>query len=220
MTTPERSEILERLLDRHGQTFADQLGVRLSRGGPAELFQLLVGALLMSARIRADTAVAAARELFARGYTDPRSMAAASWQQRVAALGAGGYARYDESTSTYLGEAAELVRDRYDGDLRGLRAAAAGDREHVRALLQEVKGIGGVGADIFVRDVQAIWGELRPFADRPALEAAEHLGLGSSASELADLCGTEDLSTVSAALIRASRAHELEAIRTGRQRHQ
>jgi hypothetical protein len=50
----------------------------------------------------------------------PRAMAEASWQQGVDALGRGGYRRYDERTSTMLGEGAEL--------LQGSRPARRRDR--------------------------------------------------------------------------------------------
>ena len=48
-------------------------------------------ATLLSAPIPADTAVAAARELFAAGDRNPKAMSEASWQDRVDALGRGHY---------------------------------------------------------------------------------------------------------------------------------
>lgn len=212
---PDRDDLLARLLHRHGRTFADEVGVDLRRGGADARFRLLVAALLLSARIGADIAVAAARELFAAGCTSARTMCDATWQQRVDALGAGGYRRYDESTATYLGETAALVLDRYDGDLERLRRAAGHDRDRAHALLQECKGIGGVGADIFLREVQAIWPEVRPFADDRVARAADALGLPHSPRGLADAVGDDDLSTLTAALVRADLAGELDAMRAG-----
>jgi hypothetical protein len=112
--------VVRALLDRQQQTYPAQAGIRL-RNTPGPLYQTLVLAVLLSARIRADTAVAAARALFDAGLRDARSMADASWQERVDALGEGGYRRYDERTSTLLGKGAELLLERYDGDLRRLR---------------------------------------------------------------------------------------------------
>lgn len=213
---PDRGEVLGRLLERHGRTWADELGIRLQRGGPAELFQLLVAALLMSARISSDIAVAAARALFARGYTTPAAMVEASWQDRVDALGEGHYVRYDERTATALGDTSTLLLERYDGDLRRLRRAADGDVARLRALLQECKGIGRVGADIFCREAQTVWGELRPFADDAALRTAAALGLGDTAEELARLHGDDDLAVVTAALVRARLDKDLDVLREGR----
>lgn len=204
---------LERLVDRHGRTFAEELGIDLARGGPTELFQLLTASLLMSARIRSDIAVAAARALYDHGCTGAREMLDASWQERVDALGEGSYVRYDESTATYLGETAQLAIDRYDGDLDQLRETAEQDPERIHRRLQDFKGIGRVGADIFCREAQHVWDELRPFADAKAIEVAERLGLGSSAEELAELMGDDDLSRLTAALIRAERADDLDQVR-------
>jgi endonuclease III len=209
----ERSAILERLLARHGRTYADELGADLAGDGPSALFRVLVGALLMSTRISSDIAVAAANELFDRGATTPRRMLDATWQQRVDALGAGGYVRYDESTATYLADTSQLILDRWDGDLRQLRAEADGDPDRIHALVQECKGIGRVGASIFCREVQAVWDELRPYADDATLATAEDLGLGDSAGALADLTGDDDLSVLCAALVRARLAGDLEVVR-------
>jgi endonuclease III len=210
-----RDDVLARLLDRHGRTFADEMGIRLERGGPPELFQLLVGSLLMSARISADLAVAAARALFARGYTDADRMLGASWQDRVDALGDGGYVRYDERTATYLADTSRSVLDRYAGDLDQLRVRADGDPDRIGTLLQDFKGIGRVGADLFRRDAQRVWPELRPFADAVALAVADQLDLGASAADLADRVGTDDLSVLTAALVRARRSDDLEVVRSG-----
>ena len=56
------ADVVRRVLDRHGRTFADEAGIALT-DEPAPLFQLLVLAQLLSARIGAGIAVAAAREL-------------------------------------------------------------------------------------------------------------------------------------------------------------
>jgi endonuclease III len=86
MTSQSRQHITKVLLDRYGSTYAEQAGIRLANR-PAPLYELLVLATLLSARISGDVAVAAARELFAAGYRTPDAMSAASWQDRVDALG-------------------------------------------------------------------------------------------------------------------------------------
>src|SRR5690625_961671 len=92
----------------YGITYAEEATITL-RDKPAPLYQLLVLATLLSARISAAIAVAAARELYRAGYRTPRRMADATWQQRVDALGRGGYRRYDERTATMLGDGAEQL---------------------------------------------------------------------------------------------------------------
>ncbi|WP_329202664.1 endonuclease [Streptomyces sp. NBC_01435] len=177
---------MEVLLARHGTTYAAEAGIRL-RNTPQPLYQLLVLSDLLSARIRASVAVSAARALFDHGMRSPHRMAAASWQQRVDALGEGGYRRYDERTATQLGEGARLLLDEYGGDLRRLRAEADGDLDALRAGLRRTPGIGPAGADIFVREVQAVWPETAPYLDGKALQGAERLGLPASPAKLAEL---------------------------------
>lgn len=191
-----------RLLREYGRTYAEEAGISL-RNTPAPLFQLLVLAVLCSTRIKADLAVAAARELFLAKLRTPRAMADADWQFVVDALGRAHYRRYDESTATALHDGAELVLVRWRGDLRRLRAEADGDVEAVRRLLQEVPRIGPTGADIFCREAQAVWPELRPFFDRVARAQADALGLPATADGLAALVGPADTARLAAALVRA-----------------
>ncbi|MFI9784976.1 endonuclease [Kitasatospora sp. NPDC051984] len=191
------------LLERHGTTYAEQAGIRL-RDTPAPLYQLLVLTQLCAIRIRADTAADAARELFADGLRTPRAMTGSSWQQRVDALGRAHYVRYDESTATALGEGAALVTERWHGDLRRLREEAERDPAAIGRLLREVPRIGPVGADIFRREAQLLWPELRPFFDRRALSAAAGLGLPREPDALAALVRPDDLARLSTALVRST----------------
>src|SRR5699024_2441083 len=93
---------------RHPQTFAQAAGIQ-RRDKPSPLWRRLVLSLLLSARIDSSIAVRSARELSRAGWRTPAAMTASTWQQRVDALGRGGYRRYDERTATQLGDAAELV---------------------------------------------------------------------------------------------------------------
>lgn len=200
MATPQR--IARVLTERHGTTYAEQAGIRL-RDAPGPLYQLLVLSVLLSARISSDIAVAAARELFAAGYRSPAAMREATWQDRVDALGRGHYRRYDERTATMLGNGAELVAERWKGDLRRLHAEGH-DVDGVTALLQEVPGIGPAGASIFCREVQGVWPDLAPYVDSRTAKGAERVGLPTSPSQLAKLSHDGDLSKLVAACVRAS----------------
>ncbi|NBM14752.1 endonuclease [Streptomyces sp. GC420] len=191
------------LLDAKGRTYADDAGIKL-RDTPQPLCQLLVLACLSSTRIRASVAAASARALFDAGLRSPRRMADASWQQRVDALGEGGYRRYDESTATRLGAGAELVLEEFGGDLRRLRSAADGDRDGMRALLRKVPGIGPTGADIFLREAQGVWPEVAPFFDGKALQGAERLGLPRDPDRLAALTNKDESHLLAAALVRTA----------------
>ena len=191
------------LLDRQGRTYAEEAGIRLAdRPGP--LYQLLVLTTLLSTRIRAGVALAAARELFAAGYRTPEAMAAASWQDRVDALGRGHYRRYDERTATMLGRSARLCLDRWHGDLRRLHKEADGELSVLRRLLDEFPGIGPTGADIFLREVQAVWPDVRPYADRRTLNGAKRLGLPGNPQGLAGLVREGDFGRLASALVRVT----------------
>ena len=104
-------------------------------------------------------------------------MASSSWQDRVDALGRGHYRRYDERTATMLGEGAALLTRRWRGDLRRLRDEADGEAGRIAALLTEFPGIGPVGADIFLCEVQAVWPDVAPHLDAKVLDGARQLGL-------------------------------------------
>lgn len=191
------------LLEHAGRTYAHQAGITV-KDSPAPLYQLLVLSVLLSTRIKADIAVEATRELIAAGFSTPQKMLDATWQQRVDALGRGHYVRYDESTATALGEGAQLALDRYRGDLRRLREAASRDPAEIRRLLQEFKRLGPVGADIFCREAQDVWPELRPYLDGKALSGAKRVGLPDDVAELAKRVPDGELGRVSAALVRVS----------------
>ena len=64
---------IEQLLDESGETYAHEAGIRL-KDTPSPLYQLLVLSTLLSTRISATIAVAAAREIFAAGWRTPKAM--------------------------------------------------------------------------------------------------------------------------------------------------
>ena len=193
-------DLVKTLLERHGATYAEDAGIRLA-DKPAPLWQLLVLSLLLSARISSHIAVRTARELFDAGCTTPGRTRDTTRQQRVRALGRGGYRRYDERTSTQLGELAVTVLTEYDGDLRTLHERT----DDLEQDLQQFKGIGPAGAAIFCREVQGTWTDLAPYVDGLAAKGADRLGLPTSPDGLAGLVPTTDLPRLVAACVRAAR---------------
>lgn len=208
------SETLKNLLGQYGRTYGELVGIRL-RCTPAPLFRLLCLALLFSARIRASIALEAMKALLDAGWSTPEKLAASTWARRTRVLNRAGYARYDERTSTMLGETAGLLLDRYRGDLRRLRETARRDPAAERELLKEFKGIGDVGVDIFFREAQAVWPELVPFADRKALEGAVRLGLPQDPCKLAALVPAADFPRLVTALVRVQLESGVEDVLAG-----
>jgi hypothetical protein len=72
-------------------------------------------------------------------------------------------------------------------------------------LLTEFPGIGPTGADIFLREVQAVWNDIAPFADSKALDGAKQLHLPSSAAGLAALTTAGQVAPLMSALVRVAR---------------
>lgn len=204
MSEAGQRDLVQRLVREHGRTFAQDAGIALD-DSPAPLWQLLVLVQLLSARIAAPVAVASARELFSCGWTSAEALRASTWRQRVDALGRGGYRRYDFSTATRLDANASLLLERWQGDLRVLRDEARGDATGIGVLLRSFDGIGPVAAAILLREVQAVWPSVRPFADALVLKGAALAGLPADADRLASLAGTTDLAPLGAALVRVAR---------------
>lgn len=213
VTNATKRQVVEALVERHGRTYAADARISLGRATPSPLFRLLCLSLLLSARIRAGAAVAACRALSDQGWRTPQRMSESSWSERARVLNQSGYARYDESTARMLGETTDLILGRWHGDLRELREEAERDPAAERRLLKELKGIGDVGVDIFFREVQGCWQELRPFVDDRALDAAIQLGICESPGEVAALVSADDLPVLLAALVRLSLAGDYDQVR-------
>lgn len=213
MPRPSKKQLAKRLLETHGQTFAEQLRIPVAKNTPAALFQLLYASLLFSARIAANNAAEATRALIKAKLTTAEKMAGATWQERVDVITWHGYKRYDERTSTMLGDSAQLLLDKYRGDLRKLREAANFEPDQEKKLLMQFKGIGKVGADIFLREIQGVWAEVYPHADQRVLKAAKQLDLGSSAKELSSLVPRQDFPRLVAALVRVDLEKKYDEVR-------
>lgn len=202
MSEPQPKEIARRLLDDAGTTYAEEAGIRLD-DKPMPLFELLVLCMLASKPIDATVAMRAAREIFSEKLRTPDAVLDADRQTMIDAFGRAGYARYDESSATRLVEIATAVRDDYHGDLRGLSERSGQDVQAAKRLLEEFKGIGDTGADIFLREVQDVWTWVRPYFDSRATATAADLGLPRDPAELASLAPRSS-ATLAAALVRAS----------------
>lgn len=201
---PSHADTVAHLLETAGETFAHEAGITL-KNEPAPLYRLLVLSVLLSSRVQSKLGTAALRSLVDAGMGTPQRMHDASWQDRVDALGHANFRRMDEQTATALGEGAELVLDRWNGDLRTMRAAADGDAATLAGFLTEFPRLGPVGADIFTREVQLVWPEFRPHLDPKATDGAKAIGLPTDPAALAELVPGDDLARLSAALVRANR---------------
>lgn len=205
--------IAQALLQKYGQTFAEELDINIEQNSPAPLFQLLCATILFSARINNTIAQNSMQALRNYGWTTADKLAESTWDERVEALTVGGYTRYRERTATMLGDTVEHLMEAYDGDLRQLRSQAQQDPEEVRSRFKAFKGIGDVGADIFFREVQIVWDELFPFVDQKSQSAADKLGLPTEPAALADLVEPSEFAQLVAALVRVDLEDAYDEVR-------
>ncbi|MHA3702882.1 endonuclease [Jatrophihabitans sp. YIM 134969] len=196
MTT---SSTLRALLDDHPRTFAAEAGIRL-KDTPSPLFRLLVLTSLLSANLDARLGLRTARAFGAAGFTTARKLADAGQDARWQVLSDSKYLRKVQ-TARQLGALADEALERHDGDLRRLHRDTGGDVEAIRAAVTGFTGIGPLGADIFLREVQAVWADVRPFADDRVRDLAKARGLPHTPKGLARAAGGDDLSLVGAALV-------------------
>lgn len=73
----------------------------------------------------------------------------------------------------------QYVHHGLDGDLNNLLKKAGNDRKRTRELIKGIKGLGDLGVDIFLNNVQCVWPSMAPFLDARSLKTAEELGIGT-----------------------------------------
>jgi hypothetical protein len=186
----DKKRVVRRLVGG-GRGFAEEYGFRVTNN-PANLFQVLYLSILLRRPGDFRRAVAAAQALRDRGWESPARMARSLHEARAGVLrDSGGRADADE-LATKLGDLALTLVERYRGDLRRLRVTARYDPARERTELKRLPGVDDEVVDLFLREVQALWRETAPVADRRALAAARKLGLGRSAADLAALVGSAE----------------------------
>ena len=196
----EAKEMVRRLLDEAGTTYAHEAGIRLD-DKPMPLFELLVLCMLASKPIDATIAVQAARELFAEKLRTPDAVRAADRKTMIDAFGRASYARYDESSATRLTEMADAVHDEYGGDLRRL-----GESRDVDTVPQAPQGVQGHRRHRRRHLPSRSPGHLDVGATpvrRPGPRRAKELGLPDDPEALRKLAG-ERPAQLAAALVRVS----------------
>jgi hypothetical protein len=213
--TEEQKRLVRRLVGS-GRGLAEAWGFRVNNN-PGNLFQLLYLSILLRPRGDYQRAVRTAQALRDRGWDSPARMARSLQADRFRLVRDVSHRRDSQEVATILGDLALAISERYRGDLRRLRTEARQDPKRLRALLVALPGVDDEVVDLFFREVQAIWPEVGPFADRRALTAARRLGLGRSPAELAALAGgraSERLAWLVGALARVELEKQYGEFRT------
>lgn len=171
------ARLVGRLMEEMGGGFAQKLGIQLGEGGEEEVFRWFLAALLFGARISERIAVKTFEEFCHRGVVSPRRILAVGWDDLVAIMDAGGYARYDFKTATKLLEVCgNLLRD-YGASLNQLHAASDDHWDLEAKIMALGKGVGPVTVNIFLRELRGTWPKAQPVLSPLARLAAEKLGL-------------------------------------------
>lgn len=134
---------------------AEDLGIHLSSKDEGELFKWFLACLLFGKPIQRQVAERAFLTLASARLLSPDAILRAGWDELVRLLDEAHYVRYDFSTATKLLHVSKELKERY-GMLTTLVAQCRTPAE-LSTRLQELKYIGPVTAQIFLREVRPIW---------------------------------------------------------------
>ena len=211
MSIDERA-LARELVDTLGGRFSTQAGIDVDAGGH-EVERWFLAATLLGTRISAAIAMRTYRVLNDAGVSTIADAGQRSWENLVALLDAGGYARYDFRTASRLADLSVVVAQRHPHGV-----AAMGTRQtdpiDLMSTLDELPGWGPVTVRAFLRELRGVWPAAMPPIDPRAQEAAHHLRLVDQPEnltveqldELAVATGI-DLRDLEAGLIRLSLEH-------------
>jgi hypothetical protein len=210
---PARSiKLASGVVELLGGRYSSELGIDVDRGDP-EVERWFVAATLFGTRISTRIAGRAFAELDRAGIRRIVDAGDREWEELVALLDAGGYARYDFRTATRLQELARVVSTRYRGSVPSM-AKDVSDGDKLCAIFDELPGWGPVTVELFLRELRGTWPAVHlPLSDR-AGDAGHHLGLLAKrkgddlgvVNELAAGSG-HDPRDLEAALVRLDIAH-------------
>jgi endonuclease III len=161
-------EVLSKL-----QSYSTELDLDLSEA--EDRFKWFLASVLFAKRISAQTAKETYLYFEQEELTSPDAILAAGWDRLVEVLDSGGYTRYDFSTATNLLGIAKMLKEKY-GDLERLHAESSSPADLERRL-QEFKGVGPVGVNIFLRELRGIWEKAKPKTSPIAVATAQKIGL-------------------------------------------
>ncbi len=155
------------------QSYSEELGLNLTK--PGDRFKWFLASILFAKRISSDIAKKTFRYFDQEELTTPDAILEAGWDRLVEVLDEGGYTRYDFSTATNLLGIAKTLKEKY-GNLERLHAESNSDRD-LESQLQEFRGMGPIGVNIFLRELRGIWEKANPKPSPIAIATAKRIGL-------------------------------------------
>jgi endonuclease III len=155
------------------QNYSDELGLDLTK--PEDRFKWFLASVLFAKRISAETAKETYLYFEQEKLTSAEAILQAGWDRLVEVLDSGGYTRYDFSTAANLLGIMKTLKEKY-GSLERLHTESSSPRD-LESRLQEFKGVGPVGVNIFLRELRGIWEKAKPKPSSMAVVTAQKLGL-------------------------------------------
>ncbi len=155
------------------QSYSDELGLDLTK--PEGRFKWFLASVLFAKKISAETAKETYQYFEQEELTSPDAILHAGWDRLVEVLDSGGYTRYDFSTARKLLGIAKTLKEKY-GSLEQLHTESSTPSD-LENRLQEFKGVGPVGVNIFLRELRGIWEKAKPTPSPMAVLTAQRIGL-------------------------------------------
>lgn len=162
------------LVETLGGRFSSEMRIHVDRG-PREVERWFLAATLFGTRISWKIVERTYAVFDSNGVSTIANAGARTWDELVAFLDEGGYARYDFRTATRLLELSAVVGERYGGRISHL--AREEDPAALEAGLDALPGWGPVTVRLFLRELRGVWPGARPPLDERALLSARHLRL-------------------------------------------
>ncbi|OTB12781.1 hypothetical protein K445DRAFT_32945, partial [Daldinia sp. EC12] len=176
---------IRQLISQYGELPLSQTDLSdLDKATPDTVLALLLNAMLSSSRISHALAAKTVDLVIKAEYHKLEVLKKSTWEERTEVLTQGGYTHYREKTATMMGNLAQLIEDKYEGDLNTILQLTSEDLAKIRAELKNIKGLGDVGINIFFDTVQHIWTCLAPFVDPRSLKTAKEIGIGDNVQGL------------------------------------
>ena len=154
------------------ESYSQELDLDLARS--EDRFKWFLASILFAKRISAEVAKKTYRRFEEEGLNTPEKILEAGWDRLVEVLDSGGYVRYDFSTASNLLATVKELRQKY-GTLEELHRKSNSPTE-LESRLQEFRGVGPVGVNIFLRELRGIWEKAKPKPSQIAIKTANKLG--------------------------------------------
>lgn len=154
------------------ESYSEELDLDLARSD--DRFKWFLASILFAKRISAEVAKKTYRRFEEEGLCTPEEILEAGWDRLVEVLDSGGYVRYDFSTASNLLETIKELRQKY-GTLEELHRKSNSPTD-LESRLQEFRGVGPVGVNIFLRELRGIWEKAKPKPSQIAIKTANKIG--------------------------------------------